>query len=315
MINVIPYTEDKKSLWNNFNKNAKNGIFMFDRNYMDYHSDRFRDNSLMFYNGDELVALLPLNKKENRLISHEGLTFGGFITNSKMKPQIMLECFESLRGYMLTNGCSTLLYKVLPHIYHTLPAEDDLYALFRNKAFIYKVEPSNTINLQEPIKISRGRKPHISRAKREGVEIAYSEDFETFIDLVNLVLSKRHGAIAVHTANELRLLKSRFPNEINLWTAMYQGKMIAATLLFEYKNVVHTQYLASNDLSCEIGGLDLLLSTLIEKFKDKKKYFDFGISSENNGLYLNEGLFNQKATFGGKCTCHLTYSLEFSNVK
>lgn len=49
MLCLESYTQNDKPLWNAFNAESKNGLFMFDRDYMDYHSDRFVDNSLMFY--------------------------------------------------------------------------------------------------------------------------------------------------------------------------------------------------------------------------------------------------------------------------
>ena len=46
---------------------------------MEYHSDRFKDYSLLFYRDGQLVGLLPANIRNDTLFSHEGLTFGGVI--------------------------------------------------------------------------------------------------------------------------------------------------------------------------------------------------------------------------------------------
>ena len=155
----------------------------------------------------------------------------------------------------------------------------------------------------------KGRKAQISRAKREGVIIEQSDDFDTFIELENSVLSEHHNTKAVHSAKELQLLKSRFENEIQLWVAEYEGEIIAGTLLFVYENVVHTQYMAANEKSREIGGLDLLIKTLVDKFSETHCCFDFGISTEDNGQYLNEGLIAQKEGFGGRTTIYQTWEI------
>ena len=139
MIDIIQYSSDKKEEWNAFIKNSKNGIFMFDRNYMDYHSDRFVDNSLMFFDNDNLIAVLPMNIKDKVLYSHQGLTYGGFITDEKMKQHKMLECFDVLKQYMQINNIEKLIYKIIPHIYHKTSAEEDLYALFKNDAKLLKL--------------------------------------------------------------------------------------------------------------------------------------------------------------------------------
>lgn len=309
-VKLVLYSKDCYKIWNEFINKAKNGIFMHNRNYMDYHSDRFKDNSLLFYDNEKLIAVLPLNRNENTLYSHQGLTYGGFIVDENMKQSKMLECFKELKNYMKNENVKALVYKTIPHIYHKAPAEEDLYALFTNQAKLVKTEPSTTILLKEPYKMPKGRKAQISRAKREGVSIEESKDFKSFIDLENKVLKEKHNTTAVHTAEELELLQSRFPENIKLYTATYKNEMIAACLIFEYEKVVHTQYLAANSTARNIGGLDLLLKTLIDKYKETKTYFDFGISTEENGLYLNEGLISQKESFGGRTTVYYTYCLE-----
>lgn len=312
MITIKPYLSENKAIWNEFIKNSKNGIFMFNRNFMEYHSARFIDNSLMFFDNDNLIAVLPMNIRDKVLYSHQGLTYGGFITDEKMKQHKMLECFEALKQYMQANNIEKLIYKTIPHIYHKTPAEEDLYALFKNDAKLLKLEPSTTIYLKNPCKMPKGRKAQISRAKREGVEIQESKDFKTFIDLENKILAEYHDTKAVHTAEELELLHSKFPEQIKLYIASLNNEMIAGTLIFEYENVVHTQYMASNKISREIGGLDLLIKTLIDKYQNTKTYFDFGISTENNGQFLNEGLISQKEGFGGRTIAYDIYELEVS---
>lgn len=309
MIKIIAYTSKLKEEWNNFNKHSKNGLFMFDRNYMDYHSDRFKDNSLMFYEDNKLIALLPCNIKDNILYSHQGLTFGGFISDDNMKQNKMLECFVLLKEYMKINKIDKLIYKSIPYIYHKLPSDEDLYALFKNNAKLFRMDCSTTIDLKNACKMPKGRRAQISRAKREGVEIIESEDFDNFIVFLNSVLQKHHGVNAVHNANELKLLHSRFFENIKLFVARLDSEIIAASLVFVYENLVHTQYLASSDKGREIGALDLLIKSLMDKFSLEKRYFDFGISTEDNGKFLNQGLISQKEGFGGRAIVHMTYDL------
>jgi len=309
MITIKNYTLDKKEIWDDFVKNSKNGIFMLNRDYMDYHSDRFKDNSLMFYYNDKLIALLPANIQDNVLYSHGGLTFGGFITNENMKQHKMNSCFECLIDYCKHNNIEKIIYKCIPQIYHKISADEDLYSLFLNNAQPIKIEPSTTILLNTPCKMPKGRIAQISRAKREGIIIEKSDKFYDFIKLENQVLNEYHNTKAVHSPEELGLLHSRFPENIQLWIAKYNDEIIAGSLIFVSEQTIHTQYLAANDKSREIGGLDLLIKTLIDKFSDNKKYFDFGISTENNGKFLNEGLISQKEGFGGRTTIYQTWEL------
>lgn len=310
MIRIEKYHQDMKAEWNAFNKAAKNPLFMFDRDFMEYHSDRFADGSFMFYDDDELVALLPCNVKENALYSHGGLTFGGFIVDRNMKQHRMNDCVLSLKNYMGEEKIEKIVYKAIPYIYANQHAQEDLYSLFLNGGSLAKVEPSTVVNLRNPIKMPKGRKAQVSRAKREGVEMVESEDFASFIGLENSVLQKRHGKNAVHTGEELSLLHGRFPENIKLYVAMHRKRMLAGAVLFVYDDVVHTQYLAADDTAREIGALDLVVAALIEKYGESKTYFDFGISSEGeDGRLLNEGLIHQKEGFGGRTVVYQTWEM------
>lgn len=315
MIFIKRYTEEQKEEWNQFNASAKNTLFMFDRNYMDYHKDRFLDHSLMFYQDDELIAILPMSEKDAVLTSHGGLTYGGFIVGTKMKQHIMNACMEELILYAKENGYQEINYKTIPHIYHQQPAEEDRYALFLYDAQMVKVESSTVVNLEAPLKMPKGRKAQISRAKREGCIVEEKTDYDSFaqfIALENQVLSEHHNTKAVHTAEEINLLHDNFPNNIHLYATMKEDIMIAGTIVFEYGQVIHTQYMAANEEARRIGALDFAVSTVIEKYRSNKKWLDFGISTEDGGRTLNEGLIAQKEGFGGRTNVYEMWRLKLS---
>ena len=311
-IRVVRYDSTHEGRWNDFVKNAKNGLFMFQRNFMEYHSDRFKDFSLMFYQEEKLIAVLPASIHDKELRSHGGLTFGGLVTGIDMKQHRMLDCFAAMREFLVANGITSVLYKVVPHIYHRVPAEEDAYALFVNDAKLFRRDSATVVDLLKKIKISNGRRGHIAKAGREGVVVEESEDFDSFIDLENEFLMRFHGAKAVHTGAELTLLKSRFPENIKLYVAKLNGELLAGTVIFVYENMIHTQYMGSNEKGRRIGALDFLIGKLMEKYGETKRYLDFGISNENNGRYLNEGLCAQKEDFGGRTVAYDQYVLDLT---
>ena len=158
MISIVRYTEAYKEQWNRFNASCKNSLFMFDRGFMDYHKDRFADHSLLFFEDGELIAILPMSEKAGILTSHGGLTYGGFLTGVSMKQHTMNDCFTALMAYAGEAGFEKIVYKTVPHIYHTQPAEEDRYALFLHNAWVVKVEASTVVDLREPLKMPKGRK-------------------------------------------------------------------------------------------------------------------------------------------------------------
>ena len=311
---IIKYTSERKQAWNNFISSSKNSHFMFYRDYMEYHSDRFKDCSLMFYDEkDNLLALLPANIDDNILYSHQGLTFGGLIVGRDMKQKKVLDCFESLVStFAKNNAIIKIIYKSVPTIYHQLPSQEDIYSLFVNNAKTVRVDSSSCLILNEVFKLPKGRKASISKARREGVYIEESEDFDSFIDLENKVLAVQHNSQAVHTGSELSNLKEKFPNNIKLFVAKTKDSvLVSGALLFIWNDTVHTQYLANDLLGRELGALDLLIKDLIDKYKEYRfKNFNFGISNEDGGRYLNEGLIAQKESFGARTIVFPQYEIK-----
>ena len=305
------YCINDKPVWDDFIETSKNGTFMLKRDYMDYHSDRFVDNSLMFYEDDKLIALLPASLHGNELRSHGGLTYGGIISNRKMTSTKMLEVFECMNNFLKENKIKKLIYKRVPSIYHNYPSDEDLYALFRNNAKIIRRDISTCIQMNNKINFNERRRRNIKKAIKANLQVVQSFDFDNYIQLVNSVLSQYHNAKAVHTGKELEYLALKFPDIIKLFIAINEEKeMLAGVLIFDTSQTVHTQYIANSDKGREIGALDFVVDYLINQYSIGKKYFDFGISNEEEGRVLNTGLIGQKQEFGGRGVVYDFYQLE-----
>lgn len=317
-ITIVKYDTEKKEEWNAFNRDSINGLFMFDRDYMDYHSDRFLDHSLMFYYGDELIAILPANDdQKGEFFSHQGLTYGGFVFNEKMKQHIMVDCFDRWFSYLDDNNFAKVAYKAIPHIFHRIPAEEDIYLMHVIGADVENTQVATTLNLENRVRMSKGRKAQISRAKREGVEIYEREDVDSymqFFDLENELLKEHHGAHTVHSAEEMILLHSRFPQQIRLFTAEKDEQILAGAVIYEYSNVIHTQYLGSFGEGRIIGALDYLITEIVFQYSESKRWMDFGTSSKEKGRGINFGLISQKEGFGGRSLAYTAYEFDVKSA-
>jgi hypothetical protein len=300
-----------KAEWDAFVETSKNGTFLFKRNYMEYHSDRFTDHSLMFYCNNRLLAVLPANIRESEktLVSHGGLTYGGFVMHPDTKTSEIIEITEELKRYMQKSGIKHLIYKPVPHIYSRIPSEEPLYALFHAGAKLSARSISTTIDNRERLKFSQLRKRCISKAVKAGIECRESGDYEKFWDILTTILQARHEIIPVHSKEEIELLHGKFPSNIKLYTACRQGEVVAGIVVYETVRTAHFQYIAASDEGCSMGALDMLISHLVENVYSCKRYIDFGTSTEQNGTYLNEGLIKQKEGFGGRAVVYDTYEL------
>ena len=309
MVEVVRYQPDYKDLWDSFVDKSKNGTFLFKRDYMEYHSDRFTDDSLLFFENGKPIALLPASLHGTTVVSHGGLTYGGIISSRSMTAETMLRVFAVLSDYFKNKGILSLSYKRIPSFYCSYPSEEDLYALFRHGAQISKCGISSTIYLPEKIPFSNGKKGHLSKAKNSGLVFQESSDFDGFMDLMKKVLLSRHNTLPVHTSEELKYLHMKFPQNIKLYTVSRDGRLLSGAIVYETSLVAHTQYLANSDEGRTCGALELVLDHLISDVYSSKRFFDFGISTEDGGRFLNEGLIKQKQEFGARATTYQEYCI------
>lgn len=307
--NIIEYNSNNKQLWNKFISKAKNANFQHRREYMEYHAERFTDNSLLFMKDNNVQCLMPANIKDNILYSHEGITFGGLLFSSSLKQRELLNFFDNLMNYAQKKLISTIVLKPQPHIYNSYFSEELLYALFKNHAFISGRAVSSVINLENKLPYGKGRKWSLKKSLNYEISISESKNYDCFMEIEKELLKRKYGAIPVHTAQELRYLSLLYPDKIKLFTINYNNEMIGGVVLFFMNAVVKCQYICSNDICKEMHALDFLFTELINRFIGKFKYFDFGHSTLKEGYYLEDTLIQNKESYGARGVCYDTYSI------
>ena len=314
MFEITRYTADRKEEWDGFVKTSKNGTFLLDRNYMDYHSTRFEDHSLMFYRDGRLYAMLPANVKDGVLYSHQGLTYGGLVMHEDASAANIATLFGELNALLKDEGISKVVYKPTPWIYHLLPSEEDLYALFKVcKARVSARDISSTIIFDNRINWHRDRRYGVNKARNNGVSVRRSDDLAAFWHVLDLNLGNKYGVKPVHTVEEMTLLKSRFPDNILLYVAEKDGETLGGTVLYVTNQVIHAQYISASPEGKRLRVIDAIYEVILNHdFADFRLYFDFGKSTEDLGTYLNENLIYQKEGFGARGVCYDTYEWDIS---
>lgn len=307
MIEIIKYESSKSKEWDDFISNSRIDSFIFFRSFMEYHSHKFFDFSLMIYKKGKLDAVIPGNIENDIFYSHQGLTYGGLITSLNSKTADVINYFNAINIFLKKIEIKQVVYKIVPYIYHKIPSQEDVYSLFRLNSQKVACNISSTIcqNYQLPFVELRKRK--LKKARIAGVEIIQTSAFKHFWRVLEDNLMSIHGVKPTHSLEEIALLFSRFPNNIVCYNCLLDSKVIAGCVLFVMKNVVHVQYISANEEGKEVGALDLLFEELINKQYKDKAYFDFGQSTEESGAVLNENLIFQKEGFGGRGVCYDTY--------
>ena len=312
MVEAIRYAPAHRSEWDRFIDSSKNGTFLFKRDFMEYHAHRFPDHSLLFLDDKQaLRAVLPATREGAVLHSHKGLTYGGVISDARMKGELMAEVFEALRRYAAPAGIARVVYRRIPYIYHRLPAEEDLYELYRIGATLIGRGFSSAIAGRHRLAFNSGRRWRIKRHPASAV-IGESRDYEGFMQLVTRRLEDRYQLKPVHSAEEIALLARRFPNNIRLFTVEDGGQMHAGAIVFETDTVAHVQYMSSSEEGRALSSLDALTDVLVNTRYAEKPYFDFGIFTEGDGRILNQGLLRQKEELGGRAIMYDTYAFDLA---
>ena len=311
---VKRYEKNDCTNWNAFIGQAKNATFLFHRDFMDYHSDRFQDYSLVVLDGEKWVAVLPANVVGNDVFSHQGLTYGGLVYLEKIKLASVIAIFKSVLSFLNANEKEKLQLKLIPSIYHQKPAEELNYALFLVKAQLIRRDTLAVLDLSQQNNLSKLRKRSIQKGISNDFVIKEVDDFEDFwneILIPNLAL--KHHSKPVHSLEEITKLKALFPENIRQFNVYENGIIVAGTTIFETSTVAHCQYISGKEDKNGLGGIDLLFYQLISETFKNKRFFDFGISNENQGRKLNDGLSYWKESFGASTIVHDFYELETSN--
>lgn len=316
------YTPADEPLWNNVvdNGGVRQASFLFNRQYMNYHSDRFRDLSLMVVDHHErILALFPANASrcDDKVVeSHGGLTYGGLLLSPHLTATLTGQVLQSIIDWYKEQEFTSLIYKPVPHHYADYPCEEDLYWLFRHNAQLQARLIASVVDLAQPYAFSTLRRRKAKKAERAGLKMVEDAAYlPAYWQVLEGVLNTRHDAKPVHTLPEMQLLMQRFPHNIRLFVAADEAtnQVQAGCVLYVTRHVVHVQYIAAPDAGCASGALDWLFAQLLSQAAQLfvgVRYFDFGTCNEQGGRYLNEGLIFQKEGFGGRAICYDTYCLK-----
>lgn len=311
MYTIKKYNISHYGQWNEFVGKSKNGTFLFHRDFMEYHSDRFQDFSLLVFDGDALIALLPAHKVENVLYSHRGLTYGGLIYSDKVKLSSVITAFGAVLKYLDENAIDKLHVKLVPAIYHKHPSDEFNYALFLANAKLVRRDSLSVIDMHNKLQFSRSRRADIRKGYNNKLVIIEEPQFELFWNEILIPnMQNKHEVKPIHTAEEITALHQKFPNNIRHFNVYHESKIVAGTTVFITDTVAHPQHISGNKDKNKLGSLDFLYNHLItEVFKDIK-YFDFGISNEEQGRKLNEGIIFWKESFGARTIVQDFYDID-----
>lgn len=327
-LNISFFKDDESEEWDNFVLNKSlNGVFLQTRKFINYHSkNKFKDCSICIRNNKELCAvILACEIKEDGkkvFFAHKGTTFGGItISKSVYSTSAINQIVESVITFLKENNFDKIYLKMVPNIYQKTNVELIDYFLYKHN-FIQYDELNYYVDIKN-FKSDDDILANLSSSKRRDYRYSLKNDLkfkkletkneiEEYYEVLKKNLAKL-GLNAVHSLNDLYDLKfNRFNDEIEFYGVYFGEKMIAGSMLFYFgDDIVHTQYLSSDEDFLNYFPMDFLIVNLIKTAVEKsKKIFSFGICTEDQGRYLNFGLSRFKEGFGTKFCINRSYEKE-----
>lgn len=313
---VRAYQPGLEAAWDDLVFRSRNGTFLHSRRFLAYHGGRFRDCSLMLEDrhgrltGVFAAAEDPADP--TLVVSHPGITYGGVVHDGSVQGASMISALDGITAHYRALGYRRMRYKAVPAIYHSGPADDDRYALFRLGACRYRCDLSVTIDLANrgPVQQRRAR----SRRRAHAAGVRTEQDWAqiaAFWPILELNLSRRHGVAPVHSLAEISLLHDLFPEEILLIAASVGEVPAGGAVLFAAGPVLHMQYTATTTAGRDACATDLVLEHAIALASQRGcRYFDFGTCTVAEGHGLDDDLYQFKAGFGGGGVVHEHYELD-----
>ena len=309
---IRPYQESDYELWNTFVSAAKNATFLFHRDFMEYHKERFEDFSLLVFDKVKLVAVLPANRVDNKVYSHQGLTYGGLVYASKLKIEKIDVILDLLFDFFKSKRIEHFYLHPIPSFYLGQGNAAIDFFLMKRGAQLYRKEMNMVAHLHQEIPISKSKLKHFRRTEVLGLRVVEETNFQPFWEkILEPRLVEKYAAKPVHSLAEIQLLHERFPKNIKQFSTYLEDKIVAGITIFEFENGVKSQYGATSKKGEKYRALDFLFISLLDVFQKRgKHFFDMGIVNDSGEKGFHSGLLQQKEELG--CT---VWNQDFYKIK
>ena len=295
------YNDTDFDLWNEFITKAKNATFLFHRNFMEYHKDRFDDYSMMVFCNDKLVSVIPANRVEDKVYSHQGLTYGGLVLDGEDSFNDTADIFKAVLSFLSHHKIVEFQIKELPFFYNSLKSTIEKEIITNENINIVKKNTILGVDFKSNFSVSKSKLKHYRRLLDGGLNIKKEDGFESFWNQILIpLLNEKYRVNPVHSLAEINYLKSKFEDNIEQYNLYLEDEILAGITIFKTSDVVKSQYGAVSEKGKKYRALDFLFIYLIEKFKHTYSFFDMGTVDNDSEKGINEGLLNQKIELGCK---------------
>jgi hypothetical protein len=313
-----PYASRDGQGWDDLVAASWNGTFLHTRRYLSCADERIVDASLVIEDAKgRLVGVLPagIHASDPTMVeSHPAVAYGGIVHRGQLTGEQMVAALESVVDRYYHDGWRTLRYKLVPHVYHRVPADDDLYALFRLQAFRSRCDVASVVDLRDRLPPSGRRERSRRKAERAGVQVERgAEHLDALWSVIAGRLADKFDTEPLHDAAALARVWTLFPERVECVVGLLDDTVVAGVVVFRTGRVDHAQYIGADDRGYRVAALDAVLSACLDDSEQRGvRYFSLGNSTVYGGRVFNEGLFSYKSGFGAGAVVHECYDVRLA---
>jgi hypothetical protein len=291
---ITVYTDKHRALWSRFLAGSVNGTLFHSQEFLDYHpAGRFSWQHLIFGNPGEPLAVMPgaIHVDANGKTTYRspsGATLGGLVLRPRLSLSQMIELVQSLVAYGRESGWSSIVLGTVPPLYWRTP-DDALEFVLRDAGFVSTPQLMFYVPLKQAGSeadllqlVPSAKRWEFRKSLQQGLEIRAAETPDQIAQFYEVLRINKaaHGTQPVHSLDELRGLRQRFPDRIRILCAIKEGETLAGIYrVAATPRVSYTQYIADRPDSRDVQATRFVLfHTLQELVQAGVEFLDLGPS-------------------------------------
>ena len=287
---IIKNFENQEQEWDDFIKHSFNGTVYHTRKFINYHpKNRFVDKSIMIYDDNILVCVIPVCLNNDKYFSHLGTTYGGPVI---IKSYFKIEKLKKIIDLIFEYYDNKLEMRIANDIYFN-NSQSSLIYLLQTKLYL-KLELSWYITNFNIDNISNkfNRRHLLNIKKDKSILVFITDKIDDYIDFYKILentLKNKHNTKPTHTLEEFLILKDIVNHKLCI---VKNTDIIAGIYFIEVTKDKYYAFYITKNYKLENNYTTSCLLYVIEYFMNciKPNLIDFGISTENKGDILNIGL-------------------------
>ncbi len=314
MLKIRKYSIDKKTEWDNLVSHSDNSFFFFKRDFLEYHQKPLVDFSVMIYQDNKLKAIMPINIIDHIAYSHQGITYGGLITESRCFYSDYVIYLNKILEFLKNNKVIHLVVSPQPSAYFKTQSNKLDLIIQRNQIKMDKCSVGAILN-QQNFRLPTKRKLNIKSSLLENYEFSTTTDLSIYWDLVEKFYHQRFGFNPVHNFNEIKYLHDTFKGNINITSLkdIKSNKTVAGLMIFEDEKIAKIQYIAYEETAQNL--INLLYYETLDYYIKRGKSIDWGSSMDIKDGEVKTSILWLKEKFGASPTAMNTVTFDLNQLK